>query len=189
MVRQQQEQDKAPFTFHLSELNEVFGRRERDKQREVAFLERWFEKWELGKPDRIAMSVSVLEEIITTTPEDENSQDAVKALDDWAKRVGAVLKSSQLTTSQIRGLFGTVRQIEMSWQRGASEVEARAAGRQLLLLKPKLAYQGQRVSSVVKLADLLSAAIDFVGTDRDRFGNFVDFFEAILAYHTAAGGQ
>ena len=185
MARQQQEQDKALFTFHLSEL---IGRRERDRRKEVAFLEEWFEKWELGKPDKIEMSASVLEEIITTTPEDENSQDAVKALDDWAKRIGAVLKSLQLTTSQIRGLFGTVRQIEMNWQRGASEVEARAAARQLLLLKPKLAYQGQRVSSVAKLADLLSAAIDFVGTDRDRFGNFVDFFEAILAYHTAAGG-
>jgi CRISPR-associated protein Csm2 len=189
MARQQQGQEKALFTFNLSELNKVFGRRERDKRKEVAFLEEWFEKWGLGQPDKIELFASALEGIVTTTPEDESSQDAAKSLDDWAKRIGAVLKSLQLTTSQIRGLFGTVRQIEMNWQRDAGDVEARAAARQLLLLKPKLAYQGQRVSSVAKLADLLCAAIDFVGTDRNRFGNFVDFFEAILAYHTAAGGR
>jgi CRISPR-associated protein Csm2 len=110
-------------------------------------------------------------------------------LDDWAKRIGAVMKSLGLTSSQIRGIFGTVRRIEMQWQRNAGDVEARGAARQLLLLKPKLAYQSQRVPSVSKLAYLLSAAIDFVDTDRDRFSNFVAFFEAILAYHTAAGGR
>jgi CRISPR/Cas system CSM-associated protein Csm2 small subunit len=48
---------------------------------------------------------------------------------------------------------------------------------------------------------VLSGAIDLVAETKDlardqvtavqraRFGNFVDLFEAILAYHTAAGGK
>ena len=39
------------------------------------------------------------------------------------------------------------------------------------------------------MSELLSSAIDLVGQDRNRFQNFVDFFEAILAYHTAAGAR
>jgi CRISPR/Cas system CSM-associated protein Csm2 small subunit len=48
---------------------------------------------------------------------------------------------------------------------------------------------------VKPLADVLSNAIDLVAADKDaavqakRFGYFVDLFEAILAYHTAAGGK
>ncbi len=110
-----------------------------------------------------------------------------------AEAVGASL-ARQLTTSQIRNDFGTARQIEMSWGIRATEKERRRAARQLILLKPKLAYQarrerGERGRGVQELADVLMPAIDLVGEDRDRFQNFMDFFEAILAYHTAAGGQ
>jgi CRISPR-associated protein Csm2 len=107
-----------------------------------------------------------------------------------AEAVGTSL-ARQLTTSQIRNVFGTVRQIEMSWGIRATEKERRRAARQLILLKPKLAYQARRERGrgVQELADALMPAIDLVGEDRDRFQNFMDFFEAILAYHTAAGGQ
>ena len=107
-----------------------------------------------------------------------------------AENIGASL-ARQLTTSQIRNVFGTVRQIEMNWGPRTTEQQRRNAARQLLLLKPKLAYQARRErgKGVQQLADVLIPAIDLVGEDRDRFQNFVDFFEAILAYHTAAGGQ
>jgi CRISPR-associated protein Csm2 len=107
-----------------------------------------------------------------------------------AEDVGQAL-ARQLTTSQIRNLFGTVRQIEMMWIPQATENERRQATRQLLLLKPKLAYQAKRErgKGVEILRDVLSPAIELVGDDRQRFQNFVDFFEAILAYHTAAGGR
>jgi CRISPR-associated protein Csm2 len=36
---------------------------------------------------------------------------------------------------------------------------------------------------------VLSDAIDLVGRDRERFGHFVEFFEAILAYHRFYGGK
>ena len=113
-----------------------------------------------------------------------------KALTDHAENIGTTL-ARQLTTAQIRNVFGTVRQIEMSWGRRASESQCKQAARQLLLLKPKLAYQAerQRGKGVKELAEVLIPAIDLVEEDRDRFQNFVDFFEAILAYHTAAGGH
>jgi CRISPR-associated protein Csm2 len=111
-------------------------------------------------------------------------------LTELAETIGTNL-ARQLTTSQIRNVFGTVRQIEMNWGPRATEQERKYAARQLILLKPKLAYQAKRErgKGVQELANVLIPAIDLVGQDRDRFQNFVDFFEAILAYHTAAGGQ
>ncbi len=113
-----------------------------------------------------------------------------KVLTEHAEAIGTSL-ARQLTTSQIRNIFGTVRQIEMSWRPRATDKERRYAARQLILLKPKLAYQAKRErgGGVQQLANVLIPAIDLVGENRDRFQNFLDFFEAILAYHTAAGGQ
>ena len=113
-----------------------------------------------------------------------------KVLTNRAENIGTSL-ARQLTTSQIRNIFGTVRQIEMSWTARATEKEQKYAARQLILLKPKLAYQAKRErgKGVQELANVLIPAIDLVSDNRHRFQNFVDFFEAILAYHTAAGGQ
>jgi CRISPR-associated protein Csm2 len=115
-----------------------------------------------------------------------------KLLTEKAQQIGTRLaKQLQLTTAQIRNVFGTVRQIEMGWGLRATEQQRKAAARQLILLKPKLEYQAKRERGkgrgVEELANILIPAIDLVGDDRGRFQNFVDFFEAILAYHTAAG--
>jgi CRISPR-associated protein Csm2 len=116
---------------------------------------------------------------------------------DQAKSFGKAMKDDGLTKSQIRGVFGTVRQIQAGWERNVHEQNMR----QVLLLKPRLAYQGAREPKVLPLAKVLSGAIDLVAETKDlardqvtvvqraRFGNFVDLFEAILAYHTAAGGK
>src|SRR5262249_44720488 len=112
-----------------------------------------------------------------------------------AEEVGRAL-ARDLTTNQIRAFFGTVREIEMSWpsadeQGPAAQNRARRCYRDLVLLKPKLAYQARRGQGpgVQNLKRVLDPAIDRVGDDRERFQNFVDFFEAILAYHRAYGGQ
>lgn len=107
-----------------------------------------------------------------------------------AREYGTYLKEAGLKTAQIRGIFGHVRQIEMNWNSDESEpTYARQSMRELVLLKPKMAYQGERVKEVKPLAELLSRGIDLVSTNRDHFQRFVDFFEAILAYHKAAGGK
>lgn len=98
-----------------------------------------------------------------------------------AERLGPRLQRGNLTTNQIRNIYGTVKQMEM---RGFDANE-------LVLLKPKLAYAAARANSngARELKDVLSWAIDEVGTDETRFAHFVDFFEAVLAYHKAAGGR
>jgi len=113
------------------------------------------------------------------------TQDKPKLLVDQAKAIGQAL-SKTLTKSQIRNIFGAVRQIQMNW---TGDAQKAASYRQLLLLKPKLRYQAARTKEVKPLADVLDKAIDYVKDDRVRFGRFVDFFEAILAYHTAYGGK
>ena len=118
-----------------------------------------------------------------------------------AKEIGGALSGS-LKTSQIRNIFGTTRQIQMSWPREPKDrsalepeelvklqEEANRGWRKLLLLIPKLRYQAGRKSEVKPLADVLEPAIKLVQGDRSRFQHFTEFFEAILAYHTAAGGR
>lgn len=106
-----------------------------------------------------------------------------------AQEIGEALQRAKLNSTQIRNVFGTVRQIQMSWPLYADEAAQTTAYRQLQLLKPKMAYQAARNRAVEPLAGVLTPAIDDVRADRTRFQNFVDFFEAILAYHRAAGGN
>ncbi len=101
----------------------------------------------------------------------------------------------RLSTSQIRALFGEVRQIEAQWHMG--EERRRKAERRLILLKPKMAYRAQkeRNQSVQELVDVLTPAIDIVMEEPDEkkrqenFGRFVEFFKAIPEYHKAHGGD
>ncbi len=120
---------------------------------------------------------------------DGDAEELVKQADTLGKQL-----VKPLTTSQIRNIFGTVRRIAMNWPENASEEQARRAHRDLLLLKPKLAYQAKREGErkgrgVEMLRQVLDPAIDLVEGRRERFQNFVDFFEAILAYHKAYGGR
>lgn len=104
-----------------------------------------------------------------------------RLLVDAAERLGQRLYQGRLTTSQIRNIYGTVKQMEM---RGFDASE-------FILLKPKLAYAAARADTngARELKDVLTWAIDEVSNDETKFARFVDFFEAILAYHKAAGGR
>jgi len=102
-----------------------------------------------------------------------------------AERLGQVL-AKPLTTSQIRSLFSEVRQIQADWQHNAER-----AHRRLILLKPKMAYRAKKEAGegVKTLVAVLSPAVDLVEGDAENFRRFVEFFEAILAYHKAHGGN
>ncbi|MCS6815836.1 MAG: type III-A CRISPR-associated protein Csm2 [Blastocatellia bacterium] len=119
------------------------------------------------------------------TPSREEVQRAIRdggrALVDLAERLGPQLQKGRLTTSQIRNIYGMVKRMEI---RGFDPNE-------FVLLKPKLAYAAARANEqgAQQLKDVLTWAIDEVGTDATKFARFVDFFEAILAYHQAAGGR
>ena len=94
----------------------------------------------------------------------------------------------KLTTSQLRNFFGEVRRIQTG---GFNEMD-------FLLLKPKLAYaSGRQGGNAVKplklILDMAHAAVFKEEADckpiKDRFQNFVNFFEAVLAYHKGYGGK
>ena len=87
----------------------------------------------------------------------------------------------KLSKSQIRNIYGAVKQMQM---KGGLDPH------KLLMLKPKLAYAAKRHGKGVNmLKEILTPAIDMVGDDPANFDRFVDFFEAILAYHRAYGGS
>lgn len=79
-----------------------------------------------------------------------------------------------MSTSQLRKFFGEVKRIEMQYN--ASDVA---------MLNPLLAYAVGRDEGKTKIKDFqeeISKAISAITTEKE-FKNFVDIFEAIVAYH------
>jgi CRISPR-associated protein Csm2 len=123
--------------------------------------------------------------------------DRARLLVESAEKVGKSLTTgdTKLTTSQIRALFGEVRQIQAQWSMGGEGRQK--AVRRLILLKPKMAYRSQKEqgNGIKVLVRVLDAALDEVIAEKDalkqdgHFQRFVEFFEAILAYHRAHGGK
>ncbi|GAB2596416.1 type III-A CRISPR-associated protein Csm2 [Spirosoma areae] len=110
----------------------------------------------------------------------------------FAEGFGSHLERNKFTTSQIRNVFGEIKRIQMSgFANGRTD---------FLLLKPKMAYAARRAQDKDRQA---TGAADFervmklaheavkarTPNDDERFENFCDFIEAILAYHKAAGGR
>ena len=108
-----------------------------------------------------------------------------------ACELGKQLAEAKLTTSQIRAVFGEVRQIEGMWSMDMDDTTKQQAKRRLILLKPKMAYRARKEQGrgVEQLVSVLSPAVDLVNNDDGNFKRFVEFFEAILAYHKANGGK
>jgi|DewCreStandDraft_4_1066084.scaffolds.fasta_scaffold35449_2 CRISPR-associated protein Csm2 len=107
----------------------------------------------------------------------------------FAEEFGKSL-AKNLTTNQIRNFFGEVRRIEM---KGISKEKTR-----FLLLAPKLAYAAKRASSEAAenfkkvMIEAYHVVVHEENDDQkfeQRFKNFVQFLEAILAYHKAHGGK
>ncbi|WP_119071500.1 type III-A CRISPR-associated protein Csm2 [Aggregatilinea lenta] len=130
------------------------------------------------------------------------TEDRPELLVTWAQRLGENLVQVGLKTSQIRNIFGTARKLQADWlppsadERDEVGQRRQRARRQLVLLKPKLAYQSRREPAVEGLALWLGAAIDAVVTAQNGspeeykyFSRFMDFFEAVLAYHRYFGGK
>jgi CRISPR-associated protein Csm2 len=98
----------------------------------------------------------------------------------------------QVSTSQIRNVYGTVKKLEMLEMQNGFDSKSY---RQLLLLKPKLAYARGRAETnkkdaFMQLENALGNAIDAVSIEQpETFKRFCNFFEAILAYHKAHGGK
>lgn len=96
-------------------------------------------------------------------------------------------KQSPLSTSQLRKFFGQIRKIQADLQ-----LRKEFSKQELLLLKPKLAYQvGREKDEHGKIKDFfeqLSTAIDHI-ENKDHFKNFINLVEAIVAYHKKYEGD
>jgi CRISPR-associated protein Csm2 len=133
-----------------------------------------------------------LDALLTTFKPDEISQWISSSLNEdaitFTEFYGRHLKYSNLTTTQIRNVFGEVKRMEMSRQFSYND---------FLLLKPRLAYASERKGTTGSkdFRKVIEKAIDAVIAGKDeaekqkRFENFAAFFEAILAYHRSFGGK
>lgn len=91
-----------------------------------------------------------------------------------AERLASDLRN--LKTAQIRKIYGEVKLMEMDFKKDGFDRD------RLVLLKPKLAYAANKKPEVRPLKDVLTGCIDKTHDEED-FSRFVNFFEAILAYH------
>jgi len=131
------------------------------------------------------------EQVIQKFIKDDDAKMMIEAADEIGKKLA---KDLRLTTNQIRNIFSTVRQINMNW--------AKESYRQVVLLKPKLAYQAKRVQerggasrdALSEFENVFKPALDAVinapESEREKyFGRVTDYLEAIIAYHKKHGGQ
>jgi len=86
--------------------------------------------------------------------------------------------SGDISKTQIRRIFSAVKKIQMEVRRESFDKQKD----KIILLKPKLAYAAKKKNEVKHLAEILSECIDTI-KNKDDFERFVDFFEAIIAYH------
>jgi len=98
---------------------------------------------------------------------------------------GRYLVSLDLSTSQIRNVYGEILRLKM---KGFDK-------NSLLLLKPRLAYSTERkgTDGSKEFRKKIEKALDKVIFSNENqealFQNFANFFEAILAYHRSFGGK
>nr|WP_320012210.1 type III-A CRISPR-associated protein Csm2 [uncultured Desulfobulbus sp.] len=96
-----------------------------------------------------------------------------------------------VTTSQIRQVFSKLKTIEA---KGFTSAKQRT---EFMMLKPYFAYAAgrQNKTGLDRLKERVIWGIDAVlapdseTSEEQRFYNFCKFFEAVLAYHRAAGGK
>ncbi|MBI2322703.1 MAG: type III-A CRISPR-associated protein Csm2 [Chloroflexi bacterium] len=109
----------------------------------------------------------------------------VEALIQEAQRLAPALANERLKSAQMRNIFGEVRRIELL--ASGQNAQWPSVLRQLRLLKPKLAYLGGRERDEGRAGRALEAvlvpAIDQVGGEPEHFRRFVEFCEALVAYH------
>lgn len=101
---------------------------------------------------------------------------------EFSDQLGKFIKENGLSSSQIRNVFGEIKRIQM---KGFDTEKA-----SFYLLKPKIAYAAKRqndlgINTLKKYFDLAHQEVK----DARTYQNFVDFFESILAYHKAYGGN
>ena len=122
----------------------------------------------------------------------ENQKEMIESCQEFGRR----FSDNDLSTSQIRNVYGEVKKIQMKNSMLKENEEMEIVPLRMLL--PKLAYSAARAKKkgTDELKDVLSKGIETVLEDENnskeiikRFEMFSNFFEALLAYHKAEGGN
>lgn len=107
--------------------------------------------------------------------------------DKYAQQIGKELINKKLSSSQLRNIFGEIKNIQM---RISNNDDFEKEKSRFILTKAKMAYAvGRQNSEALKdFREIFDKAHAEV-TDKDTFDRFVAFITAILAYHRAEGGK
>jgi len=126
-----------------------------------------YEPLKQSKPPNI--DLSVLEKIVDT-----------ELMKEWGHYLATGSEKEKVKTTQLRKFFGAVKKIQADFENKKNEI---------VLLSPKLAYAvGRNKNNKVKdLYSLLNPLINNINEDKKKFKNFVNVFEAIVAYHKEKG--
>jgi len=110
----------------------------------------------------------------------------------YTEQLGVKLVDERFTTSQIRNFYGELKRIQL---KRITEPKQKSA---FHLLHPKLAYAAKRAeksggkgATTFKIEIMKAHKAVDIDTDgfKERFENFCDLCEAILAFHKANGGR
>jgi CRISPR-associated protein Csm2 len=116
------------------------------------------------------------------------TQDDPKLLVEQANKLSNKLRSDEATKTQVRSLFGTLRQVELLWPIIVDDEKKQKkrdeAYRELILFGPRLSYQANRHPTLQELATTLQKGIQSINKeDRNTMKRLVEFFEAVVAYY------
>jgi len=101
-----------------------------------------------------------------------------KTMIDIAMKIAKLLSKVDVSKTQVRNVFGSLKSIQMS---GFNMDK-------FVLLKPRMHYITSRNKKLDPLGRVVSYSVDIISDSEnkeDLFERFCYFFEAILAYHRA----
>ena len=108
-----------------------------------------------------------------------------------AEKFGKRLKERNVKRSQFRRVFTHIKKIQANVESKKLDKTADIPGeilKEILLLKPKMAYTAGRHKSITDFYDVVVKFVNGMKTVTE-FNRFYDFVEATLAYHRYHGGR
>ncbi|KAB2908132.1 MAG: type III-A CRISPR-associated protein Csm2 [Ignavibacteriales bacterium] len=113
-------------------------------------------------------------------------------IDSIGKTMGKSLVDREVKTNQLRNFYSSIISIRTKLRKEKSVTPA--IERELVLLKPKLAYATGRNKKVMELYNLMQDGIgatvsENVSDKKAALANLISITEAIVAYHKFHGGK
>ena len=111
---------------------------------------------------------------------------------EYTENFGKYLRDKWLSSSQIRNVFGEMKQIQSKMKADSNNMSNLFT--RYLLLYPKLAYAAgrQRSEALTIFKEVFEKAYRTINTEdefKKYYKNLVDFVESTLAFHRSYGGR